>query len=158
MGWIVRPTRAPARSPHSTAHHNTTTTHYRTTHHHHHPTHTTHTSQNPNTKTPHPTPPPTDAHPPPQTKHKQQDLKQYLDEEEDGRREMPTLRGVKRAGYHRLYSEVQRNGGRKLVAARIGLPLKPGSESIMGKRGGGGRLLFFFLVGWVGGWGGGDWG
>ena len=40
---------------------------------------------------------------------------------------MPTLRDVKRAGYHRLYSEVQRNGGRKLVAARIGLPLKPGS-------------------------------
>lgn len=57
-----------------------------------------------------------------------QDLKQYLDEAEGGLREMPTLRDVKRAGFHRLYSEVQRNGGRKLVAARIGLPLKPGSK------------------------------
>jgi len=55
------------------------------------------------------------------------DLKTYLDEEEEGRREMPTLRDVKRAGYHRLYSEVARNGGRKLVAARLGLPLKAGS-------------------------------
>ena len=43
---------------------------------------------------------------------------------------MPTLRDVKRAGFHRLYSEVQRNGGRKLVAARIGLPLRPGSACV----------------------------
>lgn len=55
------------------------------------------------------------------------DLKTYLDEEEGGSRQMPTLRDVKRAGYHRLYSEVARNGGRKLVAARLGLPLKAGS-------------------------------
>lgn len=53
------------------------------------------------------------------------ELRDYLDKEQGGRREMPTLRAIKKAGYERLLTEISRNGGRKLVAARLGLPLKP---------------------------------
>jgi hypothetical protein len=58
-----------------------------------------------------------------------QDLKAYLNEHDEGQRLMPTLKEIREAGYERLYSEIARNGGRKLVAARIGLPLKPNSTS-----------------------------